>query len=87
MHTQAHRSTQTMETRRPHVRTILISCAPTKAPSPSCGQLGRRKATHNRRVGTLAYKQIVFLDVTCGEYRAGYSCCKIFSVTAAGKRR
>src|SRR3954465_1027610 len=59
-----------METVRPHVRTIPVRCAPAKAPCPNCGKLGRRKATHKRRVRTLAYKQVVVLDVTYGEYRA-----------------
>src|SRR5438309_3993506 len=70
-----------METRRPHVRTIPVRCAPAKAPCPNCGKLGRRKATHNRRVRTLAYKQVVVLDVTYGEYRARCSCCKTFRTT------
>ena len=60
-----------METVRPHVRTIPVRCAPAKAPCPNCGKLGRRKATHNRRVRSLAYKQVVVLDVTYGEYPSG----------------
>src|SRR3954447_765975 len=67
-----------METRRSLIRTIPVRCAPAKAPCPRCGKLGRRKATHNRRVRTLAYKQVVFLDVTYGEYRARCSCCTTF---------
>jgi hypothetical protein len=47
-----------METRGPHVRTIPVHCAPRKAACPSCGQLGLRKATHNRRVRILAYKAL-----------------------------
>ena len=70
-----------METVRPHVRTIPVRCAPAKAPCPNCGKLGRRKATHNRRVRTLAYKQVVVLDVTYGEYRARCSCCTTFRTT------
>jgi transposase-like protein len=73
-----------METRRPHVRTIPVRCAPAKAPCPRCGKLGRRKATHNRLVRTLAYKRVVFLDVTYGEYRARCSCCKTFRTTPPG---
>ena len=59
-----------METIGPHVRTIPVRCAPSQAPCPTCGKLARRKATHHRRVRSLAYKQVVFLDVTYGEYRA-----------------
>ena len=70
-----------METVSPHVRTIPVRCAPAKAPCPHCGKLGRRKATHNRRVRTIAYKQVAFLDVTYGEYRARCSCCKTFRTT------
>lgn len=70
-----------METQGPHVRTIPVRCAPAKAPCPGCGKLGRRKATQNRLVRTLAYKQVVFLDITYGEYRARGSCCTTFRTT------
>jgi hypothetical protein len=73
-----------METEGPHVRTIPVHCAPAKAPCPHCGKLGRRKAIHHRRVRTLAYKQVAFLDVTYGEYRARCSCCKTFRTTPPG---
>ena len=73
-----------METRRPHVRTIPVRCAPSQAPCPYCGKLGRRKATHRRRVRTIAYKQVVFLDITYGEYRARCSCCTTFRTTPPG---
>ncbi len=73
-----------METIGPHVRTIPIHCAPCKAPCPTCGKLGRRKATHNRRVRTIAYKQVVFLDVTYGEYRARCACRTTFRSTPPG---
>src|SRR3954467_10948909 len=70
-----------METVSPHVRTIPVRCAPAKAPCPDCGKPGRRKATHNRLVRTLAYKQVAYLDVTYGEYRARCSCRKTFRTT------
>jgi transposase-like protein len=73
-----------METVSPHVRTIPVRCAPSKAPCPTCGTLGRRKATHNRRVRTIAYKRVVYLDVTYGEYRARCRCCKTFRTTPPG---
>ena len=73
-----------METRGPHVRTIPVHCAPRKAPCPTCGTLGRRKAVHNRPVRTIAYKQVVFLDVTYGEYRARCGCCTTFRTTPPG---
>jgi len=73
-----------METVGPHVRTIPVHCAPCKAPCPTCGKPGRRKATHNRQVRTIAYKQVVFLDVTYGEYRARCGCCTTFRTTPPG---
>src|SRR5829696_9863045 len=73
-----------METVGPHIRTIPVHCAPCKAPCPACGKLGRRKATHNRLVRTIAYKQVVFLDVTYGEYRARCGCCATFRATPPG---
>ena len=42
------------------------------------GSLGRREATHYRRVRTIAYKQVAYLDVTYAEYRARCSCRKTF---------
>ena len=73
-----------METVSPHVRTIPVRCAPAKAPCPTCGKLGRRKATLNRRVRTVAYKQVAFLEVTYGEYRARCDCCTTFRTTPPG---
>ena len=73
-----------METIGPHVRTIPVHCAPCKAPCPTCGKLGRRKAIHSRLVRTIAYKQVVFLDVTYGEYRARCACCTTFRTTPPG---
>ena len=81
MRHQAHRSTQTTETLGPHFRTIPVGCAPSQAPCPDCGRLGRRKAIHHRRVRTITYKRVVFLDVTYGEYRARCSCCTTFRTT------
>ena len=73
-----------METVGPHVRTIPVRCAPARAPCPHCRTLGHRKATHSRLVRSLAYKQVVFLDVTYGEYRARCSCRKTFRTTPPG---
>jgi Transposase len=73
-----------METVGPHVRTIPVHCAPGKAPCPTCGRLGRRKATHHRLVRTVAYQQVVYLDVTYGEYRARCGCCTTFRTTPPG---
>jgi hypothetical protein len=73
-----------METIGPHVRTIPVRYAPGKAPCPTCGKLGRRKAVHSRTVRTIAYKRVVFLDVTYGEYRARCSCRTTFRTTPPG---
>ena len=73
-----------METDGPHVRTIPVRCAPSQAPCPSCGTLGRRKATHRRRVRTIAYKRVVYLDVVYGEYRARCDCCSTFRTSPPG---
>src|SRR3954465_9137107 len=81
---QAHRSTQAMETVSPHVRTIPVRCAPSKAPCPTCGKLGHRKAIHHRLVRTIAYKRVVYLNVAYGEYRARCRCRKTFRTTPPG---
>jgi len=73
-----------METIGPHVRTIPVRCAPNQAPCPTCGKPGRRKAIHHRSVRTIAYKQVVYLEVTYGEYRARCGCCTTFRTTPSG---
>jgi transposase-like protein len=60
------------------VRVIPVCCARKKAPCPSCGKMGRRKRTHCRDVRTIAYKEIVVLRITYGEYEARCQCCKNF---------
>lgn len=70
-----------METIGPHVHTIPVNCCPKKAPCPTCGKLGHRKGVHHRRVRTIAYKKVVYLDITYGEYRAQCHCCTTFRTT------
>jgi hypothetical protein len=60
------------------VLVIPVSCAPKKAPCPTCGQLARRKRTHQREVRTIAYKEIAILRITYGEYQSRCHCCKSF---------
>jgi hypothetical protein len=59
-------------------RVIPVYCARKKAPCPSCGKMGRRKRTHCRDVRTIAYKEIVVLRITYGEYESRCQCCKSF---------
>jgi hypothetical protein len=73
-----------MGTRRPHLVNVPISCAPRKAPCPACGKLGRRKQVLNRRVRTLEYRRVAYLDVTYGEYRARCGCCRTFRTHPPG---
>ena len=37
-----------------------------------------------RRVRTVAYKAVAYLEITCGEYRAGCGCCTTFRSTPEG---
>ena len=61
------------------VRYVPVRCCPKKAPCPTCGKLGRRKQVLPPRwVRTIAYKQMVYLEITCAEYRAWCDCCKTF---------
>jgi len=62
----------------PRVRTVEICCAPKTFPCPQCGKPGRRKDTHTRKVRDIAFGEIVFIELTVGEYRARCSCCKTF---------
>src|SRR5436305_9734572 len=52
--------------------------APRRAPCPTCGRRGRRKRLLHRRVRTLAYRRMAWLEVTYAEYRARCGCCKYF---------
>ena len=66
-----------MDANAPIVVEIPVCCAPKKAPCPFCGKLGKRVRTHPRRVRTIAYHKIVFLDITVGDNgvypaKAGY---------------
>lgn len=52
--------------------------APKQAPCPTCGRLGRRKRILHRRLRTLAYHAVAWLDVTYAEYQSRCGCCKYF---------
>jgi len=67
------------------VRYVPIRCCPKSAPCPTCGRRGRRKQIlPSRWVRTIAYKQVVYLEITCAEYRARCDCCKTFRSTPKG---
>src|SRR5947209_6511258 len=73
---------QTMGTEAPTPLVIPRHCAPKKAPCPTCGKSGRRKRKlPPRRVRTVAYKAVAYLEITCGEYQARCTCCKTFRNT------
>src|SRR3954471_14407586 len=73
-----------MGTEAPTTVVIPVDCAPKKAPCPTCGQRGRRKRTVTRRVRTVAYKAVAFLEITCGEYAARCDCCTTFRNSPEG---
>jgi hypothetical protein len=54
------------------------SCAPKSFACPQCGTPGRRKDTHTRSIRDLAFGQIALIELTVGEYRAAWACCKTF---------
>ena len=60
----------------PLVRTVR--CAPKTHPCPHCGLAGRRKRSLVRRIRSLAYRQVAYLDVYYAEYQARCRCCKSF---------
>lgn len=74
-----------MGTEAPTIVTIPVHCAPKKAPCPKCGRLGRRtRILPPRRVRTVAYRAIAYLEITGGEYRARCDCCTTFRSTPEG---
>ena len=72
-----------MGTEAPTPVVIPLHCAPKKAPCPKCGERGRRKRTLTRRVRTVAYKAVAFLEITYGEYAARCECSATFRNTHA----
>src|SRR5258708_6298963 len=56
----------------------VVRCAPKSHPCPQCGKHGRRKRRLHRRIRSLAYRQVAYLDVHYAEYKARCSCCKFF---------
>src|SRR3954454_10712294 len=75
---------QSMGTEAPTPIVIPIRCAPKKAPCPKCGKSGRRKRTKTRRVRTVAYKAIAYLEITYGEYAARCDCRTTFRNSPGG---
>jgi hypothetical protein len=55
-----------------------VRCAPKRAPCPTCGRRGRRKRILRRRLRTLAYRRVAWLEVTYAEYQARCRCRKYF---------
>src|ERR1700689_4091076 len=58
--------------------TTRIRRAPKRAPCPQCGRLARRKRILHRRLHTLVYHAVAWLEVTYAEYQARCDCCKYF---------
>jgi len=74
-----------MGTEAPTIITLPVHCAPMKAPCPMCGKYGRRKRKlPPRKVRTVAYKAVAYLEITCGEYQARCDCCTTFRNTPDG---
>ena len=73
-----------MGTAAPTPAVIPVRAAPKKAPCPTCGKYGRRKRTFTRRVRTVAYKAVAYLEITCGEYQAKCDCRKTFRNSPEG---
>lgn len=68
-----------MGTNAPTIVTLPVHDAPKKAPCPKCGKLGRRKRTlPPRKVRTVVYMTIAYLEITGGEYQARCDCCTTF---------
>lgn len=61
-----------------------VHCAAKRHPCPSCGKKGVRVRRLRRRVRTLAYRRVAWLDIHYAEYEARCSCCKYFRSCPAG---
>jgi len=60
----------------PLIRTV--HCAGKHHPCPQCGKNGVRVRRLRRRVRTLAYRRVAWLDIHYAEYESKCSCCKFF---------
>jgi hypothetical protein len=56
----------------------VVRCAPRTHPCPTCGRRGRRQRRLHRRIRSLAYRQVAYLDVHYAEYQARCDCCRSF---------
>jgi hypothetical protein len=56
----------------------VVRCAAKTHPCPRCGKRGRRKRLCHRRIRSLAYRQVAFVDVHYAEYQSRCRCCKSF---------
>ena len=56
----------------------VVRCAGKTHPCPHCGKLGRRKRSLYRRIRSLAYRQVAYLDVFYAEYQSRCLCYKSF---------
>lgn len=65
-------------------RRIQVSCCSKTHPCPTCGKLGRRKEVLTRDVRSIAFREIVILEVTYAEYRARCGCCQTFRSSPPG---
>src|SRR5215471_15852629 len=59
-------------------RITYIRQAPKCALCPTCGRCGRRKRLLHRRLRTLAYQRVAWLEVTYAEYQARCRCRNSF---------
>jgi Transposase len=55
-----------------------IRCAARRVPCARCGRRGYRKRILHRRIRTLAYQRVAWLEITYAEYRACCGCRKYF---------
>jgi hypothetical protein len=60
----------------PIIRTV--HCAAKRHPCPHCGKKGVRVRRLQRRVRTLAYRRVAWLDIHYAEYESRCPCCKYF---------
>jgi ribosomal protein S13 len=67
-----------MDADAPTVVYIPVSCAPKKAPCPHCGKFAERVRTRQRNVRTIAYRKVVYLRISYGEYGPRCGCCQSF---------
>ena len=76
--------TQAWVPEHPHPSLYRFTAHPRRPPARSAANTAAASGPAPRRVRTVAYKTVAFLEITCGEYQARCGCCTTFRNSPEG---